>query len=133
MQHGSPESVDLAFVRAARQDLHSRQIAADLARDEFQMKLVREAIFPTEPGKTVGVGLEPGDAYYDEPYFYVTASPRPPAAAATAPLAGDGSWHTHEWVGAVLPGSRLRPAQIESQPSAFLDSGIAACRQLVGG
>ena len=90
-------------------------------------------LLPVKPGKTVGVGLEPGDVYYDEPYFYVTASPRPPAAAATAQLAGDGSWHTHEWVGAVLPGSRLRPAQIESQLTAFLDSAIQACRQLVDG
>jgi len=84
-----------------------------------------------EPGKTVGAGLEPGDTYYDEPYFYVNASPRPPAAAARAPLEGDGSWHTHEWIGAVLPGSRIRARDGESQIAEFLDSAIVACRQLV--
>jgi hypothetical protein len=84
------------------------------------------------PGKSVGVGMEPGDNYYDEPYFYVNAYPSPLAEAVTAPLAGGGSWHTHEWVGAVLPGSRVRTASSgESQIAEFQDSAIAACRQLV--
>jgi hypothetical protein len=85
-----------------------------------------------EGSKTVGVGLEPGDTYYDEPYFYVNASPPPPAGAALAPLAGDGVWHTDEWFGAVLPASRIRSApRSKSQVEEFLDSAIAACRQLV--
>ena len=62
----------------------------------------------------------------------MNAYPSPPADAVTAPLAGDGEWHTHEWVGAVLPGSRVRPAQSgESQIAEFMDSAIAACRQLL--
>jgi len=88
-------------------------------------------LMTVEPSKTVGAGLEPGDTYYDEPYFYVNANPRPPAAAERAPLAGDGSWHTHEWIGAVLPGSRIRARDGESQIAEFLDSAIVACRQLV--
>jgi hypothetical protein len=83
------------------------------------------------PGRTVGVGMEPGDTYYDEPYFYVNAYPSPAPAAATARLGGRGSWHTHEWVGAVLPGSRLQAGQIESQLGEFLESAVEACRQLV--
>src|SRR5581483_6315426 len=54
-----------------------------------------------------GLGLEPGDGYYAEPYFYVNASPQPRADQATAPLAGGGAWHTNESIGAVLPGSRV--------------------------
>jgi len=84
-----------------------------------------------QPGKTVGAGLEPGDTYYDEPYFYVNANP--PPASATARLSGGGSWHTHEWFGAVLPGSRVQSAKVESQIIEFLDSAIVACRQLVEG
>ena len=83
------------------------------------------------PGKTVGAGLEPGDGYYDEPYFYVNMSPSPSAAAITARLGGGGSWHTHEWVGAVLPASRVQPGQLESQVAEFLESAVAACRKLV--
>ena len=83
--------------------------------------------------RTIGVGMEPGDQYYGEPYFYVNMTPSPKPEAVTAPLAGDGSWHTDEWVGAVLPGSRITDAEKASeQIDAFLDSAIAACRKLHG-
>jgi len=83
------------------------------------------------PGKSVGVGMEPGDVYYDEPYFYVNARPEP-AGAVDIRLAGAGFWHTHEWFGAVLPGSRIRSSDGESQVAEFVESAIAACRGLVG-
>jgi hypothetical protein len=84
------------------------------------------------PDRTVGAGLEPGDVYYDEPYFYVNMRPEPPRAALTAPLAGGGVWHTHEWLGAVLPASRLGDtAAVRDQADAFLDSAVGACRALV--
>jgi hypothetical protein len=83
------------------------------------------------PEKTVGVGMEPGDVYYDEPYFYVNARPEPPADAVSVPLAGAGSWHTHEWFGAVLPGSRIRSSDGESQVAEFVESAIAVCREFV--
>lgn len=71
--------------------------------------------FLIEPqaGASVGVGLEPGDAYYDEPYFYVNMNPAPKASELTDALAGRGTWHTREWVGAVLPGSRLAAGHSE--------------------
>ena len=82
--------------------------------------------------RTVGVGLEPGDVYYDEPYFYVNMRPEPPRDWLTAPLAGGGVWHTHEWLGAVLPASRAGDAStLRERVEAFLDSAIAACRALV--
>jgi len=87
------------------------------------------------PERTVGVGLEPGDVYYDEPYFYVNMRPVPPVDALTATLAAGGIWHTHEWIGAVLPGSRLVAGstrrELREQVDAFLDSAVAACRALV--
>jgi hypothetical protein len=84
-------------------------------------------------GRTIGVGLEPGDHYYDEPYFYVNMSPSPKGKAATAALAGGGTWHTSEWIGAVLPGSRLTADDSpKDQVHAFLDSAVVACRELLG-
>jgi hypothetical protein len=77
------------------------------------------------PGKTVGVGLEPGDVYYDEPYWYVNSYPAP-AKPPTARLEGGGSWHTHEWTGAVLPGSRLSAGDQRAQVERFLNSAIEA-------
>jgi hypothetical protein len=84
-------------------------------------------------GRTIGVGMEPGDQYYGEPYLYVNMTPSPKREAATLPLAGDGSWHTDDWIGAVLPGSRITDAENASeQINAFLDSAIVACRKLFG-
>ncbi len=82
---------------------------------------------------STGAGMVGGDHYYDEPYFYVNAHPQPRKEQLTASLAGGGSWHTHEWIGAVLPASRVtgdaeaQAAQVRS----FLDSALAAARQLV--
>lgn len=85
------------------------------------------------PGKTVGVGLEPGDVYYDEPYFYVNLHPSPKREALPNSLEGGGTWHTHQWIGAVLPGSRLTPqsAAQSAQAAEFLDSAVRACTELV--
>lgn len=79
------------------------------------------------PGTSVGVGLEPGDVSYDEPYYYVNMYPAPNASDLTETIEGGGFWHTREWIGAVLPGSHLsgRPDQAH-QVDAFLRSAIAA-------
>lgn len=85
------------------------------------------------PGRAIGVGLEPGDDYYDEPYFYVSMRPQPVASRTRSrPLWGAGTWHTFEWVGAVLTGSRLGAASSqERQIREFLDSALSACRTLL--
>lgn len=85
-------------------------------------------------GASTGAGLVGGDGYYGEPYFYVNASPAPRADQLTDPLAGGGSWHTHEWIGAVLPGSRVIGDAVaqQAQVRACLDASLAACRKLVG-
>ena len=85
------------------------------------------------PDRTIGVGMEPGDDYYDEPYFYVMMHPQSAASRIRSrPLWGSGTWHTSDWVGAVLPGSRFGPvASQERQVREFLDSAISACRTLL--
>ena len=82
--------------------------------------------------RTIGVGFEPGDNFYDEPYFYVSMDPHPSAARARArPLWGRGTWHTRDWMGAVLIGSRLEGAsKQEWQVREFIDSAVSACRGL---
>jgi hypothetical protein len=83
--------------------------------------------------RTVGVGMSPGDASYDEPYWYVTPYPYP-AIAGLPEVAGDGFWHTQHWVGAVLTASQVRPQDGDAQQEqvrAFLMSAIAACYDLL--
>jgi len=57
-------------------------------------------------GKSLGIGVSPGDKYYNQPYWYATPSPAPDPAA-LPDLAGDGQWHTNEWTGAVLTAADL--------------------------
>jgi hypothetical protein len=75
-------------------------------------------------GTTIGAGLSPGDASYPEPYWYVTPYPYP-AVSALPPLTR-GSWHTAEWVGAVLP------ALPDGDPREFFDEALARVRALLG-
>jgi hypothetical protein len=75
--------------------------------------------------------MEPGDGYYAEPYFYVNMYPAPPASRVTARLDGNGMWHTHEWIGAALPGSRLGTDNQRAQIESFLGSAVRACTDLV--
>lgn len=90
------------------------------------------SLIRTTSGRTFGIGLEPGDEYYDEPYFYVNVNPRPAVGQIRSrPLWGRGAWHTRDWVGAVLPGSRLGAASAqEQQVREFMDSALSACRGL---
>src|SRR5213595_415761 len=63
---------------------------------------------PKRGGETgyVGAGLSPGDGYYDEPYFYISAHPRPdPATLPKLPALGH--WHTHEFTAAVAPAHKI--------------------------
>ncbi len=86
--------------------------------------------------KTTGIGLEPGDGSYAEPYFYVNLYPAPAASAVAAiPLAGHGHWHTADWIGAVLPGTRLstNPPEQQRQAQEFIASAVAACRRVLLG
>jgi hypothetical protein len=69
---------------------------------------------------TMGAGFSPGDQYYDEPYFYISAHPRPDAS--TLPCLPElGHWHTQDFLAAVAPASRilaLKDRQAETE--AFL-------------
>jgi hypothetical protein len=82
---------------------------------------------------TIGVGLSPGDTNYAEPYWYV--SPYPYPAPENLPLLdGEGFWHTQEWLGGVLPASRLTQDSGEAQVKqvkSFLQSAIHASKQLL--
>jgi hypothetical protein len=81
-----------------------------------------------ESGRSVNVGLSPGDEYYDEPYFYVTPYPHPHATALPS-LPKLGHWHTRDFTAAVAPASRIvkakdRKAETNEFLRAAVDSAI---------
>ncbi|MGI9414252.1 MAG: hypothetical protein ACR2PM_11320, partial [Hyphomicrobiales bacterium] len=82
-----------------------------------------------EEARSIGVGLSPGDATYDQPYFYVSPWPYPEADA-LPPLPGIGAWNTDGFVAAVATGSEI--AAVADQGAAapqFLQVAVNACRK----
>ena len=87
-----------------------------------------------EDPRSINVGLSPGDAFFEEPYFYVRPWPMPQDAA-LPPLEGAGDWHTAGWVGAVLTATdvvHVDDAELQGQAvMTHIRSSIAACRELL--
>ncbi|MGI9384881.1 MAG: hypothetical protein ACR2PO_17145 [Methyloligellaceae bacterium] len=76
----------------------------------------------------IKVGLAPGDGHYGEPYFYVVAQPELDAADLPE-LPEVGHWHTKDFVGAILPASRIVEYKLDGDDVvAFLSAAIAAVR-----
>ncbi len=70
--------------------------------------------------RSIGIGMSPGDKYYHEPYFYVSPWPYPtkelPDISKTS-----GHWHDKDWIGAVLPYSKLREFDLIQDQRGIVD------------
>ncbi|MEX2197373.1 MAG: hypothetical protein WD886_01070 [Burkholderiales bacterium] len=84
-------------------------------------------VFGLGEGAAIGIGLSPGDAYYAQPYFYLSPYP-PPAADELPPLPPGGRWHTQGFFGAVATAVDLyaqpdpRAALLQVLEAAFAES-----------
>jgi hypothetical protein len=77
--------------------------------------------------RSIGVGMSPGDGNYQQPYFYVSPFPYPDVAS--LPALASGTWHTKEWVGAVLIGEEILPKTDQQKfVEHFLQGAISAVR-----
>lgn len=63
--------------------------------------------------RSVGIGMSAGDDSYDEPYFYVNASPRSKSKKPAALSVGH--WHTEGFFAAVLTATELLRTEAPSQ------------------
>jgi hypothetical protein len=73
-----------------------------------------------EAARTVAIGFEPGDDYYDQPYFYVSCYPAPDVAALPS-LPPIGHWHSHHFTAAVATADRILEAgDQQAETEAFL-------------
>jgi len=79
----------------------------------------------------VGIGLSPGDNYYDEPYFYVSVYPEPdPKMLPTLPMFGH--WHTYEFMAAVAPAHKIVAATDQkTETDEFLRCAVAAALKIL--
>lgn len=85
--------------------------------------------------RSIGVGMEPGDHNYAEPYWYCTPWPEPRYLERPM-LHGEGFWHfENDWFGAVLTGTRLVTAAPEDaqarRAEMFVRSAVAGSRLLL--
>ncbi len=77
--------------------------------------------------RSIGVGMSPGDGNYQQPYFYVSPFPYPDVAS--LPALASGTWHTKEWVGAVLIAEEILPKTDQQKfVEHFLQGAISAVR-----
>jgi len=84
-------------------------------------------------GKSIGIGLSPGDEGINEPYFYVNLWPYPDASGTQLPEICGGQWSTEGWTGTYLTATEiLDSADQGSTVSVFLESSYQACAGLLG-
>jgi hypothetical protein len=83
-------------------------------------------------GRSVGIGLSPGDHYYDEPYFYVSAYPSS-APEALPPWDELGHWHTTEFTSLILTASEWQSTPHDADVSTWrvVERAIAVSKQLL--
>jgi hypothetical protein len=114
---------------AVRGEIAARKLDAPLVRcwpHHFDL----DTLVTVAPGRTTGVGFEPGDDSYDEPYFYVSVYPAPDVGRLPA-LPPIGHWHTKNFTAAVATATRILQTNDQgSEVAAFLraatDATIAA-------
>ena len=96
--------------------------ALELARHEYVRHLAAppvrcwphhfdlDSLVTVRPGHTVGIGYEPGDHYYDEPYFYVSVNPKSDIATLPTPPS-IAHWHGKGFTAAVATAARIMEVQ----------------------
>lgn len=120
-----------ASLSAVRDAIAARKLMAPPVRcwpHHFDL----DTLVTVAPGRTSGGGFEPGDDYYDEPYFYVSLYPAPDAATLPA-LPAIGHWHAKNFTAAVALAHRIVAAKNQrAEVAAFLraatDATIAALK-----
>lgn len=138
----SPDPLALAELAGwfAHGDAVLREIAAGTERalpvrvwpHHFDAGSIRYLAEPGPSAPQIGFGMSPGDSYYEQPYFYVTAFPLRPDLQFPA-LPEGGFWREREpFIGAVLLGSTIAAATDPYAASRrFLESAFAGGHALI--
>lgn len=86
-----------------------------------------------DEARSIGIGLSPGDATYDQPYLYITPWPYP-AADTELPELPAGRWQREGFTGAVLTGEDIvavDPSERIALVGGFVEAGVAATYALL--
>jgi uncharacterized protein DUF5996 len=143
---GRPQSQALAELAAwfanaelmlsgPREQMRERGFAASPVRCwPHHFDIATSVLLPARNGSdtgSMGVGLSPGDEYYEGPYFYVSVYPEPDPSLLPKLSAG-GHWHTHEFTAAVLTWDKvLRAKEQKAVCVDFLNNATAAALEML--
>ena len=87
-----------------------------------------------QEGRSIGIGLSPGDEKSPSPYWYVTPYPTPEG---NLPEARTGNWNSEGWSGLTLTASETAGAgdgvAQEALTRRFLDESVSICRGILAG
>ena len=79
----------------------------------------------------IGLGLSPGDVYYEGPYFYVSVSPDPNPVLLPK-FTGVGHWHLYEFTAAVLTWDNVLSSKEQKAVARdFLHGAVAAALKIL--
>jgi hypothetical protein len=137
---------ELALQELARWFHNSNLVMRDLRREfprssaprvwphhfDIGMLISLEEDGDAQHGRSIGIGLSPGDENSAAPYWYVTPYP---AVEGQLPEPQTGSWNTEGWTGFTLTASETiavggGEAQ-EALTRRFLDESISVCRGML--
>lgn len=113
---------------------HKDSRASDLLTwpHHFDMALL---ISPGE-GKSIGVGMSPGDTSYTAPYYYVNVWPAPSDDQINDRPLTFGKWHTRDWKGMVLTLDHIvnedKPDAQKAIVDTFLHESIQHASDIIG-
>jgi hypothetical protein len=97
----------------------------------FDLAVLFEFEFPGDkvPKRTLGIGISPGDSFYETPYYYVTPWPFP-LDLTLPPLPSGGKWRLEEWQGAVLTHEALVRFENREEQFKALSDFLLTTRQM---
>jgi hypothetical protein len=84
-----------------------------------------------QEGRSIGIGLSPGDDAYPEPYWYVKPYPAPEGDHPEPP---SGQWTDKGWTGLVLEAAAvIEAADQEAASRRFVSEAVNLCRGILAG
>jgi hypothetical protein len=91
-----------------------------------------DSLVTIRPDHSTGVGYEPGDHFYDEPYFYVSFNPKPDLATLPPPPAAS-HWHGNKFTAAVATATNIVQAPDQGAAvDAYLRFAIETALRVLG-
>ena len=81
---------------------------------------------------SIGLGMSPGDQFYDQPYYYCSPYPRPEPVGLPALI--HGHWRTEDFVSAILTATEMLHGGEDQRATteSYIERAVTACATILG-